>query len=80
MQSSSSRQSQGQGGTEYRVDWDSASIKTIEKNGTDSKSKGDFAIKLTALVEAGSGTGYLAKVKRRIDMVEKYVNCLQIED
>ena len=47
----------------------------MKKDGSRSSSKGDFAIKLTAFVEAGSNTGYLALalVKRRIDMVEKYV-------
>ena len=42
----------------------------MKKDGSRSSSKGDFAIKLTA---SGSNTGYLALVKRRIDMVEKYV-------
>ena len=46
----------------------------MRKDGSRSASKGDFAIKLIALVEAGSNTGYLALVKRRIDLVEKYVH------
>lgn len=56
---------------EFFIDWENASIATLRKDGSRSASKGDFAIKLTALVEAGSNTGYLALVKRRIDMVEK---------
>ena len=57
---------------EFYIDWEKASVSTIRKDGTKSASKGDFAMKLTALVEAGSHTGYLALVKRRIDLVEKY--------
>ena len=38
--------------------------------GVRSRSKGDFAIKLTAMVEARSHTGYLALVRRRIDKKE----------
>ena len=58
---------------EFFIDWENASLSTVKKDGSRSTSKGDFAIKLTASVEAGSNTGYLAIVKRRIDMVEKYV-------
>ena len=57
-------------------------MSTIRKDGTKSASKGDFAMKLTALVEAGSHTGYLALalalVKRRIDLVEKYVQYFKV--
>ena len=56
---------------DFYVNWNSASIGTVLKGGILSSSKGDFAIKLTALVEARSQTGYLALVKRRIDDKEK---------
>ena len=56
---------------EFYMDWDSPSIGTVLKDGTRSSSKGDFAIKLTAMVEAQNHTGYLALVKRRIDDKEK---------
>ena len=58
---------------EFFIDWENAGLSTVKKDGSRSTSKGDLAIKLTAFVEAGSNTGYLAIVKRRIDMVEKYV-------
>ena len=54
-------------GTEFYIHWENASIHTIQKDGTNSISKGDFSIKLTTLVEAGSNRGYVAVVKRRID-------------
>lgn len=41
---------------DFYIDWDSASIGTILKDGSKSHSKGDFAIKLTAMVEAQSHT------------------------
>ncbi len=39
----------------------------VLKDGTKSVRKGDFAIELQSLVEAGSITGYLAMVKRAVD-------------
>ena len=59
---------------DFFIDWENASISTVRKDGSRSASKGDFAIKLTTLVEAGSNTGYPALIKRRIDLVEKYVH------
>ena len=32
---------------------------------------GDFAIKLTAFIEVGNRTGYIATVKRAIDLTER---------
>ena len=61
---------------DFFIDWENASISTVRKDGSKSTSKADFAIKLTYLVEAGSNTGYLAFVNRRIDPVEKYVHYL----
>ena len=40
---------------------------TLSKSGTKSDAKGDFAIELEGLVEAGPNTGFLAKVKRAVD-------------
>lgn len=60
--------------SEFAIDWESASLCVILRDGTCSQSKGDFAIKLTHMIEAGSNTGYIAQVKRRIDMAVKYVD------
>ena len=43
------------------------------RDGQRSESKGDFAIKLDALIEANEKTGYLATVKRAIDCEERYI-------
>ncbi len=43
----------------------------VQKDGSLSDSKGDFAMKLTSLVEAGGNTGYMAVVKRSIDGSER---------
>lgn len=40
---------------------------TYSKSGARSGHKGDFAIQLEGLVEAGPNTGFLAKVKRAVD-------------
>ncbi len=48
-------------------------IYLVQKDGSLSNSKGDFAIKLTYLVEAAGITGYMAAVKRRIDNSERYI-------
>ncbi len=37
-----------------------------------SESKGDFALTLNMLIEAGPKTGYVAPVKRAIDGLERY--------
>ena len=55
----------------FFVEWDPPSIGLIGKNGKRSTSKGDFAIKLSKLVEAGAQTGYLADVKRAIDRQQR---------
>lgn len=57
--------------TSFYVHWDPPSIGIVYKDGSKSASKGDFAIKLDMLVEAGSKTGYLAWVKRAIDCDER---------
>ena len=46
------------------------SIGVVGKDGKRSCNKGDFAIELRALVEAGTRTGYLAYVSRAIDQVK----------
>ena len=57
--------------SEFMIDWVTPSITTLLRDGSPSNSKGDFAMKLTALVEAGGSTGYLALVKRHLDGKEK---------
>ena len=52
--------------TSFFIDWDPPSVGLL-KNGSRSEPKGDFAIALKALVEAGANTGYLAVVKRAVD-------------
>ena len=49
------------------MDWDPPAVGTVTKNGVKSEPKGDFAISLEALVEAGINTGFLAMVKRAVD-------------
>ena len=51
----------------FYVDWDPPAIGMIRKDGLKSEAKGDFAISLEAMVEAGANTGYLARVKRAVD-------------
>ena len=48
--------------TEPIVDWNPPAIGSFRKDGLKSEAKGDFAISLEAMVEAGSNTGYLAQV------------------
>ena len=43
---------------------------SVSKDGSHSE-KGDFAIKLQSLIEAGAKTGYMAKVKRAVDCQER---------
>ena len=45
----------------------SSSAVTNYQDGQKSEAKGDFAISLEAMVEAGINTGYLAQVKRAAD-------------
>ena len=47
----------------FYVNWERASVGVVNRDGTTSDSKGDFAIKLDMLIEAGAKTGYLAKEK-----------------
>lgn len=53
------------------MDWDCPVVGTLSRDGTKSESKGDFAIKLDMLIEAGAKTGYVATVKRAIDGVDR---------
>ena len=53
------------------VNWECASVGVVNRDGTSSDSKGDFAIKLDILIEAGTKTGYLATVKGSIDGEER---------
>ena len=43
----------------FAVEWDHPAIRVVYKDGTKSEPRGDFAIKLYKLVEAGTQTGYL---------------------
>ena len=54
------------------MDWDPPAVGTVTKNGVKSEPKGDFAISLEALVEAGINTGFLAMVKRAVDGKTKW--------
>ena len=60
----------------FYVDWDFPSVGIVGHDGHRSESKGDFAIRLDALIEANEKTGYLATVKRAIDDEERYVHSL----
>lgn len=51
--------------TEYFSDWEKGTSGVIKGGYKDAKN--DFAVTLTAFVEAGSSTGYLADVKREHD-------------
>ena len=53
------------------MNWEHPSIGINLRDGSQSSSKGDFAIKLDSLIEAGRKTGYLATVRRAIDCVER---------
>ena len=53
--------------------WDEPAIHLQQNDGCLSNKKSDFAIKLSAMVEAGENTGFLANVKRAIDGQQKYV-------
>lgn len=55
----------------FYVDWEAASVGTCGRDGVRSESKGDFAIRLDALIEADSKTGFMATVKRAIDGEER---------
>lgn len=55
----------------FLIDWESATIKLGGQTKRLAISKGDFAIRLTAFVEAGDKTGYTALVKRAFDKTER---------
>ena len=55
----------------FYIDWDAPSVGTINRDGSFSESKGDFAIKLEMLVEADAKTGYMATVKCSVDKEER---------
>ena len=56
----------------YGVDWDNPCINIRHNDGSVTR-KSDFAISLEALVEAKENTGFLATVKRSIDLKTQYV-------
>ncbi len=74
--STSSQPSQPSQPSEFFVNWEDASVHVVLKSGEHSNIKADFAIKLTGMIEAGSNTGYMALVKRRINMQTKYVSAV----
>ena len=55
----------------FYIDWDAPSVGVINRDGSFSESKGDFAIKLQTLVEADAKTGYISTVKRAVDKEER---------
>lgn len=55
----------------FYVDWDDPSVGLVTRDGKKSESKGDFAIRLDMLIEAGTKTGYVATVKRAIDRMQR---------
>lgn len=55
------------------MDWDSPTIGVVNLRDGSKSGKGDFAIKLDMLIEAGKKTGYVATVKRAIDCMERYI-------
>ena len=62
----------------FYVDWVLCETGIVRKDGTKSDAKGDFAITLTAMIEAGANTGFLADVKRAIDGERRLVMCKYI--
>ena len=62
--------------TEYFSDWVNA-VSGVVKGGN-KEAKTDFAIKITAFVEAGNSTGYLADVKREHDGKTRYLKCVPL--
>ena len=60
-------------GISFVMMWDEPAIHLQQNDGCLSNKKSDFAIKLSAMVEAGENTGFLANVKRAIDGQQKYV-------
>uniref|UniRef100_A0A1X7TIW3 Uncharacterized protein n=1 Tax=Amphimedon queenslandica TaxID=400682 RepID=A0A1X7TIW3_AMPQE len=58
------------GNKSFYIEWEEPAIGMMSRN-RKSEKKGDFAIKLQCLVEAGSKTGHLALVKRAIDGAER---------
>ena len=59
----------------FFVDWENSSIGTVTRDGK-RHSHGDFAVKLTCMVEAASHTGYLAEVKI-FDGQQRYYNTVR---
>lgn len=57
--------------TSFYVNWDHPSVGLVARDRKRSAGKGDFAMKLDMLIEAGSKTGYLATVKRAIDGMQR---------
>lgn len=55
----------------FYVDWNPPCIGVLNRDGTKSDPRGDFAIKLETLVLADANTGYLARVQRGIDEKER---------
>jgi len=53
------------------MDWDDPALYIQQNDGSRSLKKADFAIRLSAMVEAEDNTGFLAIVKRAIDGREK---------
>ena len=53
------------------MDWSPPCIGVLNKDGSRSDQKGDFAIRLDTLVQADANTGYLATVKRGVDERER---------
>lgn len=62
---------------EFFTDWEKGVSGVVKPNGV-RKNKNSFAMKLVALVEADSQTGYLASVKREFDKEERFENDLSI--
>lgn len=58
----------------FAMMWDDPAIHLQQNDGSLSIKKSDFALKLSAMVEAGDNTGFLANVKRAIDGQQKYVH------
>ena len=53
------------------MDWSPPCIGVLNKDGSRSDQKGDFAIRLETLVQVDANTGYLATVKRGVDESER---------
>lgn len=58
---------------EYYSDWESGTSGVTKKGGI-RDARNDFAMNITAFVEAGNSTGYLANVKREFDGKIRWVD------